>query len=101
MTTSPKAYLVIELDIFDPATFQDYRAQVAPMIASYGGRYLVRGGETEALEGEPPLGRVILLEFPDVAAARSFMTSDEYRPIAEIRYKSANSRIYLVEGYAP
>lgn len=97
MTTPAKAYLVI----FDPATFQQYRAEVEPIIVSYGGRYLARGGETISLEGEAPLSRVILLEFPDLPAANAFMHSDEYQPVGAIRQKSAHSRIYMVEGYNP
>lgn len=101
MPASAKAYIVVELDVFDPASFQQYRAEVEPIILSYGGRYLVRGGETVPLEGDAPLPRIILLEFPDLAAARNFMGSEEYQPVATIRHQSAHSRIYMVEGYNP
>ena len=99
--SKPKAYLIAEIEVHDPAAYEGYKASAAPLIAKYGGRYLVRGGDVEAAEGDAPKGRVILLEFPDMAAARAFLEADEYQPVAEIRHKSAESRLILVEGIAP
>jgi hypothetical protein len=56
-------YLIANLDIHDPKAFADYRLQVSPLIARYGGRYLVRGGEVRTLEGDPGFKRLIVLEF--------------------------------------
>lgn len=101
MTAKAKAYLVAEVDVLDPAGFEDYRQAVAPMIARFGGRYLVRGGDVTPLEGQPPTSRIVVIEFADVAAARTFWDSDEYAPVAAIRHRTANSRIYMVEGTPP
>ena len=90
--------MIAEIDVHDPASYEGYKAAAASLIEKYGGRYLVRGGSAEAAEGEAPKGRVIVLEFPDMAAARAFLEADEYRPVAEIRHKSANSRLILAEG---
>ena len=98
MTAAAKAYLVAEIDIHDPAGFEAYRDAVAPMIAAYGGRYLVRGGAVTALEGDAPTARVVMLEFPDVATARRFWHSEDYAPVAAIRHRTTTSRIYMVEG---
>ena len=97
----PKAYIVAEIEVTDPATYEGYKASVAPLVAEFGGRYLVRGGSSKAVEGEPPKGRVVILEFPTLANAQAFIQSDAYRPVAEVRHKSAKSRIIIVEGLRP
>ena len=100
-TAPPKAYIVAEIEVTDPATYEGYKASVAPLVAEFGGRYLVRGGSAKAAEGEPPKGRVVILEFPTLARAQAFIQSDAYRPVAEVRHKSAKSRIIIVEGLRP
>ncbi len=101
MSGSPKAYLLVELEVHDAADYETYKAAVPPIVERFGGRYLVRGGASEAMEGEEPKGRIAVLEFPDAAAARAFLQSEEYRPIVAIRHRSATSRIILAEGVAP
>lgn len=96
--SAPKAYLIAEIDVHDPAGFEDYRSAVAPMIAEFGGRYLVRGGTVTALEGEAPTARIVVLEFPDAETAQRFWSSDDYAPVAAIRHRTTHSRIYMVEG---
>ena len=97
----PKAYLIAEIAVHDAASYERYKAAVPPLVAQFGGRYLTRGGASEALEGDSVKGRVVVLEFPTVAAARSFMQSAAYRPVAAIRHKAATSRVILVEGVVP
>ena len=99
MSIATKAYLIAEIDIHDPAGFEAYRDAVAPMIAAHGGRYLVRGGLTVALEGDAPTTRIVVLEFPDTDSAQRFWSSDDYAPVAAIRHRSSHSRIYMIEGY--
>ncbi len=95
---APKAYIVAEIEVTDAVTYEGYRSAVAPMVARYGGRYIVRGGMVEAIEGNAPVGRVVILEFPSLSAAQTFLRSDDYRPVAEIRQKSTKSRLFVVEG---
>ncbi len=97
----PKAYIVAEIEVTDPATYEGYKAAVAPLVHKFGGRYLVRGGNAQSVEGETPKGRVVILEFPTLAMAQSFIQADDYRPVAEVRHKSAKSRIIMVEGLTP
>jgi uncharacterized protein (DUF1330 family) len=92
------AYLVAEIEVTDPETYAQYRARVPEAIAVHGGRYLVRGGTVEAKEGAPPAGRVVIVEFPDMAAARGFYDSPEYRAILPLRLAASRGRLYLVEG---
>jgi uncharacterized protein (DUF1330 family) len=71
---------------------------VPAIIAAYGGRYLVRGGATAALEGAPPASRQVILEFPDMARLRAFYDSPEYRPLLAIRQRTARSTLFAIEG---
>jgi uncharacterized protein (DUF1330 family) len=64
-------YLIANIDVKDPAKFEEYRQQVAPLIKKFGGRYLVRGGDVRRLEGNPPLNRLVVLEFPTVRSSSS------------------------------
>ena len=95
------AYLVAQIDVRDPAGFEEYRARVAPVVEAYGGRYLVRTDQMELLEGAAPRGRLIILEFPSVNAAQGFYRSADYAPLLRQRLASAASDIVLVEGCAP
>lgn len=92
------AYVIVEIDVQDAAAFEEYRAQVPATIARYGGRYLVRGGKTEALEGDRPPGRMVVLEFPSREQAREFYDSPEYTPLKALRLRAAKSRLLLVDG---
>jgi uncharacterized protein (DUF1330 family) len=95
------AYIIAEVEVTDPATYATYRAQTPGVVERYGGRFIVRGGAAESLEGDGPPGRLVVLEFPDLAAARRFYESPEYQAIIGIRHQAATSRVVLVEGHAP
>jgi uncharacterized protein (DUF1330 family) len=95
------AYLIANIDVHDRATFEAYRAQVPAVIASFGGRYRVRGGEVLPVEGDPGLKRVVILEFPSLVAARRFWDSPEYEPVKRLREQSATSHVALVDGMPP
>jgi uncharacterized protein (DUF1330 family) len=92
------AYVVNEIWVKDAATFQTYVVQVPPTLEAFGGRYRVRSGATEAIEGEAP-GRIVILEFPDRAAALAWRSSPAYQAILPIRDASSTSRVYVADGY--
>jgi uncharacterized protein (DUF1330 family) len=92
------AYIVVDIHITDPAVYERYRRAAALSLEPYGGRYLVRGGATEVLEGSWMPGRVVILAFPTPAQARAWWSSSEYAPIKAIRHQSADSSMLLVEG---
>lgn len=94
------AYLIANITVNDPARFADYREQVAPMIAAQGGRFLIRGGAIDVVEGEPISDRVVVLEFPDMAVLRRFYHGADYAPLIALRQSCTVSRVALVEGYA-
>ena len=95
------AYLVAQIDVQDPAGFEEYRTRVAPVVEAHGGRYIVRTDQVELLEGAEPRGRLIILEFPSTEAAQSFYRSADYAPLLRQRMASAASDIVLAEGCAP
>ena len=93
-------YLIATMDVHDAARYEGYKAQVPALIDKHGGRYIVRGGETVALEGQWPGPRIVVLEFPDYAAARAFAEDPEYAPVAAIRHRTTTSRVFVAEGFA-
>ena len=92
------AYLIANLEVTDPAGFEEYRRLVPGVIAAYGGRYLVRGGRIEEFEAGANPRRIVVLEFPDMARLKAFYDSPEYRPLIELRQRSARASLFAVEG---
>lgn len=92
------AYFVVELDVANEAAMQPYRAAVGATLAQYGGRFLVRGGATELIEGAPAPKRIVILEFADSAAVRRWYNSPEYQKILPLRLDNASGRAFSVEG---
>ena len=95
------AYLVGSITVTDPVAYEDYRARVPAVIAAHGGRYVVRGGAMEVLEGDWPTSRTVILEFPDMQRLKAFYASADYAPLLAIRKLSAVSKLIAVEGYVP
>ena len=92
------AYVIVDIDIHDADTYARYRDLAPPSIAAYGGRYLARGGETDTLEGEWRPERLVILEFPDMNAARAWWASPEYAEAKALRHASSHSEMLLVQG---
>jgi uncharacterized protein (DUF1330 family) len=92
------AYVLANVEVTDAAGFAPYREAVPATIAKYGGRYLARGGTALLIEGTPVPKRVVLLEFPDLEAARAWLDSPEYKPLAELRQRTAKTDIWVIEG---
>ena len=95
------AYLVGSITVTDPVAYEDYRARVPAVIAAHGGRYVVRCGAMEVLEGDWPTSRTVILEFPDMQRLKAFYASADYAPLLAIRKRSAVSKLIAVEGYVP
>ena len=93
------AYVIADVQIKDPERYMDYTAHTPQSIARYGGRWVVRGGTTQVLEGDWDPGRVVVLEFDSVERAREWYESPEYQEIAPMRQRAAPSKVILVEGY--
>lgn len=99
MTAQP-AYFVIDVKIHDPAGIKPYQNKVAATLKPFGGERIVAGALPEALEGEPPLGRIVILRFPNLELARAWHDSPAYQTIVGHRLAAAESHAYFVEGAA-
>jgi uncharacterized protein (DUF1330 family) len=94
---APAGYVIAEVDVHDPATFQEYSKQAPGTVAKYNGHYVIRGGKTKALEGDAPK-RFVVIAFDSVEKAEAWEDSPEYSAIKPIRHKSATSRVFIAEG---
>jgi uncharacterized protein (DUF1330 family) len=92
------AYVIVDVKVNDPETYAAYRQLTPAAIAAYGGRFVVRGGAAETLEGGWAPERIVVLEFESAARAKAWWASPEYGPAKALRQKSATTRMILVEG---
>jgi uncharacterized protein (DUF1330 family) len=92
------AYLIANVDVKDAAAFEEYRKQVPATIANHGGRYLVRGGRVERVEGTWNPKRLVVLEFPSIEQARRWYDSEEYRGPKALRMMCTVTDAVFVEG---
>jgi uncharacterized protein (DUF1330 family) len=97
-TPGPLAYVVNEIDVTDEAGYADYAREAPATVESFGGRYLVRGGNGRSIAGEAPSRRTVILEFPSRQAALAWHESADYQRILRIRERASTSRVYLVDG---
>jgi uncharacterized protein (DUF1330 family) len=95
-----KGYVLAEIEVKNPEGYKEYTVHVPATIAKYGGRFLVRGGAVETLEGDWPKVRRVLIEFPSVDAARSWFASPEYEKPLAMRRANSSGRLLLLEGAA-
>lgn len=103
---TPPAYVIAEVEPAparkaDPAAARRYAEEAPKSIAAFGGRYVVRGGAVQTVEGEAPKGILVVIGFDSLAQARGWYDSPAYRAIQPIRANSTRSRILIVEGVAP
>jgi uncharacterized protein (DUF1330 family) len=92
------AYFIVDVDVKNPQAYEAYRQAAAASIAQYGGRYLVRGGKHEVLEGTWRPTRLVVLQFPTLDAAKRWYASEEYNKVKPIRLQHAVGHMVLVEG---
>ena len=95
---TPPGYFIAEVEVTDPATMQQYGSKVAETLASLNHRYIVRSRNIQTLEGDPPKGGIVEIQFDSVEKAREWYDSPAYAAIRPIRQKAAKSRIFIVEG---
>lgn len=91
-------FIADQLEITDPDTMATYREGTGPTVKQYGGKMIARGGDTEALEGDWQPGRVIVMEFPDMAALKSWYNSPEYADLKAMRQSSSRANIIAIDG---
>jgi uncharacterized protein (DUF1330 family) len=94
----PKAYVIADIDVTDPTTYEDYKRLSSAAAEKYGARFLVRGGDVDVLEGTWQPGRFVVLEFDDEASARRWYDSPEYAEARAVRQRASRSSLVLVRG---
>ncbi len=91
-------YVLIDSEVTDQALFAEFAERVPATVDAYGGKYLVRGGATEVMEGDWTPHFVVVVEFENVEQARKWLSSPEYTVVKEIRLRAANANLIVVEG---
>jgi uncharacterized protein (DUF1330 family) len=92
------AYIIVEIEVLDPVGYEEYKKQAGATVAQYGGKYIVRGGKTEVLEGDWKPKRIVVLEFESMRRAKDWLTCEEYREPRKMRHRTAKTNMILVEG---
>ena len=92
------AYVIVDIDVTEPVEYEEYKKLAAPTVSAYGGRYVVRGGTVEELEGEWPTNRFVILEFESGERAKKWWNSPEYRVARAVRHRTARTKMILVES---
>ena len=94
-------YVIVDLEVRDPQTYDEYRKGVQPTLDQYGGKFLVRGGKYEVMEGDWLPSRLVILEFESTEQAKRWYNSAEYAAIKVLRLKASVGNLLIVEGYQP
>jgi uncharacterized protein (DUF1330 family) len=93
------AYLIVEVETTDEALMAEYRKHTPGLIAKFGGKFIVRGGKIRTCEGDWKPSRVVVVEFPDYAAAERFYDSPDYKPVLDMRLRAGKSKAIIVDGH--
>jgi uncharacterized protein (DUF1330 family) len=92
------AYVIVDLEVLDPIGFEEYKKQAAETVHKHGGKYIVRGGKTETLEGEWKPKRIVVLQFESMQRAKEWLNCEDYREPRKMRHRTAKTKMILVEG---
>ncbi len=90
------AYLIANVEVTNPEDYREYVTRNTAIVQRFGGRFVVRGGKAEVLEGEWTTYRVVVIEFPDGDTARAWYNSPEYQEAAQIRRKNARTHLLAI-----
>lgn len=92
------AYVIVEIEVTDPVGYEEYKKQAAATVHQYGGKYIVRGGKAEVLEGDWKPKRIVVLQFDSMERAKEWLNCEEYREPRKMRHATAKTNMILVEG---
>ena len=101
MATMASCYIVGDIDVTDPERYKDYTAHTESTLEPFGGRFIVRGGNPQTIEGTWAPARIVVIEFPDRESASAWYASARYQEILPIRQEASTGSLVLVEGYPP
>jgi uncharacterized protein (DUF1330 family) len=91
-------YVIVEIEVTDPAGYEEYKKLAGATVAKYGGKYIVRGGAAETLEGDWQPKRIVILQFENVERAKEWLNCPEYREPRKMRHRTAKTNMIVVEG---
>lgn len=94
-----KAYIIVDVEVKDPGRYEAYKKLTPASLVPFQGKFVVRGGKSETLEGTWQPGRIVVLEFPSSDLARAWWSSGEYEPAKKIRQSSSVTQMLLIEGF--
>jgi uncharacterized protein (DUF1330 family) len=92
------AYIIADVTVTDPATMEEYRKHVPATLTAFGGRFIVRGGAHQTLEGDWKPNRLVILEFPTLEQARRWYDSEQYREPKAMRLRASRTNLVMVDG---
>ena len=92
------AYVIVEIEVVDPVGYEEYKNLASASVLKFGGKYIVRGGATEVLEGDWKPKRIVVLEFESMQRARDWLNCEQYREPRKMRHRTAKTNMVLVEG---
>ena len=92
------AYMIVNLDVKDATAYEEYKAKVPVLIHKHCGKYLVRGGKFDVVEGDWKPTRLVLFEFPSVAAVKAFLDDPDYQPLKALRQRVSRTDVVVMEG---
>lgn len=92
------AYVIVEIDIVDPVGYEHYKKLAGATVEKYGGKYIVRGGKTETLEGDWHPKRIVVLQFESPQRAKEWLNCEEYREPRRMRHRTARTKMIVVQG---
>jgi uncharacterized protein (DUF1330 family) len=92
------AYIVVQVDVKDPVRYEAYKKMVPSSFEKYGGRFIVRGGKTQTLEGTWAPQRFVIVEFPSLEQANAWWASPEYAAAKALRQATASTQMIVAEG---
>ncbi len=92
------AYIIVEIDVLDAVGYEEYKKLAGSTVEKYGGKYIIRGGKTEVLEGDWKPKRIVVLQFESAERAKEWLNCEEYREPRKMRHRTARTKMILVEG---
>ena len=92
------AYLIVDIDVKDPQKFEAYRQEVPGLVEKHGGKFLVRAGEFEVLEGDWVPTRLVIFQFPDRSSVDNLFNDPDYQPMKKLRLETASTNLVVVDG---
>ncbi len=93
------AYIIVEVEVHNPKEYEDYKKLTPLSLVNYQGKFIVRGGKTETLEGGWSPQRIVVLEFPTLELAKAWWASEEYAPAKALRQRTATTKMIAIDGY--